>query len=162
MLEKLKRTEVWFKLVLLAFFGFWYARAFSFPQQSRQFPHLIAVPSLILTLISLITDFTKEKEVQGEIAGTDDSELTTLDESARKERRKRFWQAWVIILVSMAVGFLGGFLFSAFFLLLGFALLFGNRNNLIKNMILAVGITMATYVTFQWFMDVPLLRGVLW
>jgi uncharacterized membrane protein YfcA len=162
MLDKLKRTGVWFRLVLLAFFGFWYAEAFSFPQQSRQFPHLIAVPSLILTLISLIIDFTNKKEVKGEIAGTDDAELTTLDESARKERKRRFWKAWGIILVSMAVGFLGGFLFSAFLLLCGFALFFGSRHNLIKNMILAVVITIATYMTFQWFMDVPLLRGLLW
>jgi hypothetical protein len=152
MLNKLKRTEVWFKLVLLAFFGFWYAQAFSFPEQSRQFPHLIAVPSLILTLISLIIDFTKKKEAAGEIAGTDDTELTVLDETARKERKIRFWQAWGIILVSMAVGFLGGFLFSAF----------GSRENRVKNLIYAVAITMATYMTFQWFMDVPLLRGALW
>ena len=162
MLEKLKRTEVWFKLILLAFFGFWYAQAFSFPEQSRQFPHLIAVPSLILTLISLIIDFTKKKEAAGEIAGTDDTELTVLGESARKERKKRFWQAWGIILVSMLVGFLGGFLFSAFFLLVGFALLFGNRENRVKNLVYAAAITIATYLTFQWFMDVPLLRGVLW
>jgi hypothetical protein len=162
MLEKLKRTEVWFKLVLLAFFGLWYAQAFSFPEKSRQFPHLIALPSLILTLISLIIDFSRKKEIPGKIAGADDSTLAMLDSSTRKERRKRFWQAWGIILVSMAVGFFGGFLFSAFFLLVGFALLFGSSGNLIKNMILAVVITMATYVTFQWFMDVPLLRGVLW
>jgi hypothetical protein len=162
MLEKLKRTEVWFKLVLLTLFGFWYAQAISFPEKSRQFPHLIAVPSLILTLISLIIDFARKREIPGEIAEGNDSNLIILDASARKEQRKRFWQAWGIILASMAVGFLGGFLFSAFFLLVGFALFFGSRGNLIKNMILAVVITMATYVTFQWFMDVPLMRGVLW
>jgi hypothetical protein len=162
MLEKLKRTEVWFKVVLLAFFGILYAQAFSFPQQSRQFPHLIALPSLILTLVSLVIDFAGKKMATGQIAGTEDAELTTLDESARRERKKRFWQAWGIILVSMAIGFLGGFLFSAFSLLVGFAFLFGRKENLRKNLIYAVAITIATYLVFQWFMDVPLLRGTLW
>ncbi len=162
MLQKLRRTEVWFKAVLLSFFGFFYVQAFSFPPQSRQFPHLIALPSFILTLVSLVIDLTGKKEGTGEIAGTDDAELTTLDESVRRERRIRFWQAWGIILVSMAIGFLAGFLFSALSLLVGFAFLFGKRENLTKNLIYAVVITIATYLTFQWFMDVPLLRGVLW
>jgi hypothetical protein len=162
MKEKLKRTEVWFKLVLFVFFGSLYLLAFPFPEKSRQFPQLISSATLVVIVISLILDFKKKDEREKEIAGADDAELTTIDETTKRVRTKRFLKAWGIILVSVAFGFLGGFLVSTFSFLLGFALFFGKKENLFKNIAIALGITIATYVVFEIFMEVPLLEGILW
>jgi len=58
MKEKLKLTEVWFKLVLLVFFILLYLFAIPYPEKSKQFPQLIAIFSLIMIVISLIINFT--------------------------------------------------------------------------------------------------------
>lgn len=162
MREKIKRTEVWFKLILLVLFGFLYFLAIPYPEQSKQFPHLIAISILILILISLVIDFTKKDTMAREIGDADDIELKVLDETTKKKRKERFYRAWSIILISTAAGFLGGFLFSAFFFFLGFALLFGKKKDLTKNIILTVAMTILIYLTFQRIMGVPLLEGILW
>ena len=113
MLEKLKLTEVWLKIALLFVFSAFYVAALSFPEQSRQFPQLLAVASLVMTAIALVTDFTRKRAVRAEISGVDDTELKVLDADDLRARKKRYYQAWAIILFSTIVGFLGGFLFSA-------------------------------------------------
>lgn len=159
-----KRTEVWFKLVLLILFSLLYLLAIPYPEKSKQFPQLIAVFSIVMIVISLIIDLTRKGTGVGEIADVGDTELKILDETTKKARRKRFYKAWGIILVSTAIGFLGGFLFSTFSLFVGFALFFGKRTRkyLFKNIFIAVVMTILIYVAFQWIMGVPLLTGILW
>lgn len=162
MKEKLKLTEVWFKLVLIVFFGFLYLLSFPYPEKSKQFPQLLALFSLIMIVISLVIDFTKKGAVAKEITDVGDTELKVIDETDKKIRRKRFYQAWGIILVSTAIGFFVGFLFSTFFFFIGFALFFGERKNLVKNIVIAVAMTILIYLSFQWMLNVPLLTGILW
>ncbi len=162
MKEKLKLTEVWFKLVLFVFFGLLYLLAIPYPEKSKEFPQLIALLSLIMTVISLIIDFTRKGKVAEGIADVDDTELKVLDATTQKTKRKRFYKAWGIILVSTAIGFLGGFLFTTFFIFVGFALFFGKREKLFKNILIAVLMTMIIYLSFQWIMGVPLLTGIFW
>lgn len=162
MKEKLKLRKIGFRVVLFVLFGFVFIQANSYPKESKQLPQLIAISTLIMILISLIVDFTKKKKTEGEMTGVDDTELTVLDESAKKERGKRFYNAWGIILISTAIGYLGGFLFSTLFLFIGFALLFGPKKNLFRNIVITVTMTIAIYLTFQWIMKVPLLEGILW
>jgi len=162
MKEKLNLSEIAFKLVLLLFFASFYLLAISFPEKSKSFPQLIALFSLVMIVISLMMDFTRKGTETAEITDVDDTELKVLDEKARKAKKKRFYKAWGIILVAAAAGFLGGFLFTAFFFFLGFALIFGKRENLPKNIFVAVGMTVIIYFSFQWIMDVPLLHGILW
>ena len=159
--QKLNLKDVWFKLLLLVLFGFLLLQAASFPRESKQIPQIVAILTLIMILISLIVDFFKKKTAEGELTGVDDTELTVLDESAKKERRKRFYKAWGIILISTAIGFLGGFLFCTLFLFIGFAVLFGPKKNLFRNIVIAFAMTMVFYLTFQWIMMVPLLGGIL-
>jgi len=161
---RFKRTEVWFKLVLLILFSLLYLLAIPYPEKSKQFPQLIAVFSIVMIVISLIIDLTRKGTGVGEIADVGDTELKILDETTKKARRKRFYKAWGIILVSTAIGFLGGFLFSTFSLFVGFALFFGKRTRkyLFKNIFIAVVMTILIYVAFQWIMGVPLLTGILW
>jgi hypothetical protein len=138
--------------------------AIPYPEKSKQFPQLIAVFSIIMIVISLMIDLTRKETGVGEIADVGDTELKILDETTKKARRKRFYQAWGIILISTAIGFLGGFLFSTFSLFVGFALFFGKRTRkyLFKNIFIAVVMTILIYVAFQWIMGVPLLTGILW
>jgi hypothetical protein len=162
MREKLKSTDVWFKVVLLFVFGGFFILAFPYPQDSRQFPQLLAAVGLILTAAALAIDFLRVQDAEGEIGGVDDTELMVLDAATRKARRRRFYQAWAIILVSTAVGFLGGFLFSTVLLFAGFGLVFGRRENRVKNAIVAAVLTGVVYFVFGRIMAVPLLDGVLW
>jgi len=161
MKEKLKLTEVWFKLILLAGFIYFYLGAVDYPPRSKQFPQLIAAITIILLVISLIMDFAQKNKKEMVIGDADDTELKVIDDESRKLRRKRFIRAWAIVLVSIACGFLGGFLFSTFFLFLGFALIFGKRENLLRNIAVGIGMTVAVYIVFDFLMGVPLLEGML-
>jgi hypothetical protein len=162
MKEKPKPTEVWFKLVLFVFFGLFFLLAIPYPEKSKQFPQLIAVFSLIMIVISLIIDFTWKGRVAEGIADVDDAELKVLDSPIQKTKRKRFYKAWAIILISTAMGFSGGFLFTTFFLLMGFALFFGERGNLFKNTVVAVAMTIIIFFIFQWVFQIPLLKSFIW
>lgn len=161
---RFKRTEVWFKLVLLILFSLLYLLAIPYPEKSKQFPQLLAIVSLIFIVISLFMDFTRKQAGAGVITDVDDTGLKVLDKETRKAKKKRFYQAWGIILVSTAIGFLGGFLFSTFFLFVGFALFFGKRTKkmIVKNFIIAIGMTIVIYFIFEWIMHVPLLAGIFW
>ncbi len=162
MRERFKSTEVWVKIALLVVFGGFYVLAIPFPQDSRQFPQLLASISLVLTAIALGMDFVRRQVVEGMVGGVDDTELMVLDAATRRARRKRFYQAWTILLASTAAGFLGGFLLSTVFLFAGFGLAFGNRENRVRNTVVAVAMTVLVYVVFGRIMAVPLLDGVLW
>ncbi len=162
MKEKFRLTEVWFKFALLVVFSAFYLLALPFPELARQFPQMLAVLSIALTVIALGLDFTRKQAVQGEISDVDDTELKVVDEDSRRFRRKRYYQTWAIILVSTGVGFLIGFLFSALCLLAGFALVFGTRDKLTGNLIIAVVTTLLVYLVFGMLMQVPLVGGILW
>jgi hypothetical protein len=162
MREKFKSTEVWFKIVLLFVFSGFFILAIPYPQESRQFPQLLAAISVVLTAIALAADFLRPQAIAGEIGDVDDTELRVLDAPTRSARRRRFYQAWTIILISAGAGFLGGFLFSTILLFAGFGLAFGRGENRARNAIVAVAMTVLVYFVFGRIMAVPLLSGVLW
>jgi uncharacterized MAPEG superfamily protein len=60
------------------------------------------------------------------------------------------------------MGFSGGFLFTTFFLLMGFALFFGERGNLFKNTVVAIAMTIVIFFIFQWIFEIPLLKSFIW
>ncbi len=161
MKEKFKLTEVQCKIVLLFVFSAFYLLANSFPEESRQFPQLLAAFSLVLTVIALIADFSRRDSAQGEIIGVDDTELKVLNTHTKKARRRRYYQAWAIIFVSTGIGFLGGFLYSTVCLFAGFGAVFGSRKKLVNNMIIALAMTVVVYFIFGRAMGVPLLEGML-
>ena len=151
-----------FKLLLMILFGCFYALAIPYPEQSRQFPQLVAILGLIILAASFLVDMLNKTTVRTEISQVDDAELRGKEERGKGEKRKRFYKAWAIILVSFGAGLLGGFAFTAFFLFVGFALFFGSRQKLLKNMIIAVVMTVCIFLIFQEVMGVPLLTGILW
>jgi len=162
MIQKLKSGEVLFKVILLIVFGAFYIGSLSYPHDSRQFPQLLSSLGVILTVIALVIDFIRKQVLEGEIGDVDDTELRVLDAKTKRARRKRFYQAWAIILSAAGIGFLGGFLFSTIWLFIGFGVLFGRRDQWVKNTIVAVALTVLVYFVFESVMGVPLLDGVLW
>jgi Flp pilus assembly protein TadB len=162
MREKFRLSEVWFKIGLLFLFSAAYLLALPFPEKSRQFPQLIALASLALTVIALVLDFSRRSTVPTEIAGVDDTETQVLDGAARRAQRKRYYTAWAVVVVSVGAGILGGFLFSALFLIGGFSLLLGSREKLKRNTLAGLAIMAGVYIVFGKLMGVPLLSGLLW
>lgn len=162
MKEKLRSPEVWCKVGLVFIFGAFYVTAGPYPEKAREFPRLLASVSLMLAVVSLAVDLSRKETVRAVIGDVDDTELKTLDEGAKRERRGRFYRAWAIIAVSTAAGFLGGFLLTAFFLFAGFAVIFGPRRDLFRNAVVSVAATAVIYFLFERLMGVPLLEGILW
>lgn len=160
-LKTLKRADVKIKIALLVFFALFYVLAIPFPQKSRQFPQLIAACSLVAVVVALVRDFTTKPAAGVRISGVDDTELSGTDEKGVREKRKRFYRAWAIILVSVGAGLIGGFLFTTFLLFGGFAVFFGRRQELARNIAVAVAMTVGIYLAFAWLMGVPLLSGIL-
>ncbi len=161
MKEKLVSTDFWCKLVLLFVFGSFYVLARPFPEESRQFPQLLAAISLLLTLVALAADFVGRGAVGGEVGSVDDTELKPVDPETRSARSRRFWQAWAILLASAGVGFAGGFIYSVIGLFAGFALAFGSGEKRAGNLFVAAALAAAVYFVFGKLMGVPLMQGLL-
>jgi hypothetical protein len=161
MKEKFASTDFWCKLALLFVFGAFYLLARSFPQESRQFPQLLAAISVLLTVVALAADFVQQGGTRGEIGDVDDTELKPVDAETKSARSRRFWQAWAILLASAGAGLAGGFLYSVIGLFAGFALAFGNGEKRTGNLFVAAGLTAAVYFVFGKLMGVPLMAGML-
>jgi hypothetical protein len=156
--ETLKRLDVWCKIVLMLLFVWLYILARSYPSESRQFPQLIAVFTLVILVISLIRDFLGMTTAATEAAEASDAGFQATDQKqSQKERKKRFYLAWGMILISTAIGFWGGFLITTFLLFMGFALFFGEKKHLLRNSLTAITVTVVIYFVFEWFMRIPLL-----
>ncbi len=145
------QTDFWFRVFLFALFLFLYLISSSYPEKSKQFPHLIAIFSLIIIAISFLIDFIKKGKFEKQ-----NNELKSL------EKRNRFYKAWGIILISITLGFFGGFILTAFFLFFGFSIFFGRKRNLLKNVIVSLTITIIIFFIFQWIFGTPLLKGFIW
>lgn len=162
MKEKLKLMDVQIKLALAVIFIFAYFFSMPYPEKSRAFPQLISVVSLIFVVLSLFFDFKKKEVVAVQLTDIDDDEVKVLSAEEKLVRKQRFYKAWAIMIFSTLMGFLGGFLISAFFFFLCFAFVFGEKKKLVKNIVITVVMTIITYVIFEQIMGVPLLEGILW
>jgi hypothetical protein len=185
MLAGLKKTEMIFKicLVILFLFLMWVSR--TYPRNSRLFPQILGGITVILIIVSFVQDFlkirrSKEKKVVEESlpeAPPSDiveekmrwmKEVEEKAEDAGYEvletglRRKRLVESILIILISLGIGYLGGFLLIVPFYFIAFGLLHGQKKKAIKYIIIAVAITVVTYLSFTKLMGIPLLQGFLW
>ncbi len=159
MKETLQRLDVWCKIVLMALFVLLYVMARSYPSESRQFPQLIAVFTLVMLVISLVRDFLgKKTAAPPESAEASDAGFQVAgQEKGEKEKKRRFYLTWTLILISTGIGFWGGFLITTFLLFIGFALFFGEKKHLFRNSLTAIAVTAVIYFVFEWIMRVPLL-----
>lgn len=154
-----KRPDVWCKTALMALFVLLYVMARSYPSESRQFPQLIAVFTFVVLVISLVRDFFGEKRVAPpESTEASDAGFQAADQAkGPKEKKRRLYLTWGMILVATGIGFVGGFLITTFLMFIGFALFFGEKKHLLRNSLTAVAVTAVIYFIFEWIMRVPLL-----
>jgi hypothetical protein len=182
---RIKKTEWIFKICLLFFFLFlmWVGR--NYPAKSKLFPELLGGITILFILISFVQDVLKlkrgEKEEKVEVKQPEPSPSSDVREETLRRlkeveehaddagyevleqsvRRKRLAQSIVIILISLGIGYLGGFLLTVPFYFIAFGILHGKKKP-IKYIIIAVVVTVVTYLSFTELMMVPLLRGLLW
>ena len=185
MVALLKRTETIFKLCLLALFLFLMWTARTYPKSSRLFPEILGTITVMFIVISFTQDFLslrrkKEKEtVEESLPEAPPSDIVEEKMRWMKEveaqaedagyemlesglRRKRLIESIAIILVSLGIGSLGGFLLTVPFYFIAFGILHGQRKKAFKYIIIALVITAVTYLSFTKLMGVPLLQGLWW
>jgi len=181
----LKRTETIFKLCLLALFLFLMWVGHTYPKDSRLFPQILGAITVLFIIVSFIQDFIslrgkKEEELVKETppeAPPSDiveekmrwmKEVEEKSEDAGYEvlettiRRKRLFQSIVIVLISLGIGYLGGFLLIVPFYFITFGILHGQKKKAIKHIIIGLAITAVIYISFTKLMGIPLLQGLLW
>ena len=183
MAKRFRPIETIFKVCLLAFFLMlmWMGR--DYPQKSRLFPEILGGITVLFIIISFVQDFLKPK---GEGKKVEVKEPESVSSDAREEtlrrlkeveekaedagyveleagvKRKRLTQGIIIILISLGIGYLGGFLLIVPFYFISFGILHGDRKRPLKYVFIAACVTVVTYLSFTWLMGVPLLRGALW
>ena len=167
----------------LFLFLMWAARPY--PKQSRLFPLILGAITVLFIIISFFQDFyklrrKKEKEVDKETPpeappsdiveekmkwmkkeleekGGEDAGYEMLETGLR---RKRLIESIAIVLISLGIGYLGGFLLTVPFYFIAFGILHGDKKKAIKYIVIALAVTAATYLSFSKLMAVPLLRGL--
>jgi Flp pilus assembly protein TadB len=75
--------------------------------------------------------------------------------------RRRFFLACACVILSVLVGSLLGFLFVVPTAFLSYGFLLGDRKHLVALIIVTVVTTALFYVGFDYFLNIPMLRGVL-
>lgn len=183
MVAFLKKTETIFKLCLICFFLLLMWTARTYPQKSRLFPTILGVITVVFLITSFVQDFLKTKKgtIKEEVKEpeappsdileekmrmireveekAEDAGYEVLEESLRK---KRLWQSVAIILISLGIGYVGGFLLTVPFYFICFGLFHGQKKQALKYIIIAIGVTLVTYLGFTTLMEVPLLKGLWW
>jgi putative exporter of polyketide antibiotics len=140
--------NLFFHMGVLSFFLLllWDSRRYSF--ESRLYPQVIGIIALILIAVSLFQHFRGEEQEK------------VLD-SLASLRRTRFLQISLILVFATAIGFLGGFLLSVLCYYVAYAFFQEDKTKLLRTLSIGIALTVIFYISFGWFLNVPLLRGVL-
>lgn len=187
MAKWLRNPKSIFKFGLLAFFLLLMWTGRTYPEESRSYPELLFGVTVIFIIVSFIQDYIKSIKSKGEkkreevkkpepppsdIREEKSRWIKEIEEKSEGEagyellekglRKKRLWQSILIILVSLVIGYLGGFLLTVPFYFVGFGILHGQRKQTLKYIIIALGFTLVVYLFFTSLMGVPLLRGIFW
>ncbi len=138
--------DFFFQVTLLGFFSLLIWESRSYPLESKFYPRIISVIALILLLISMARHFREKEE-------------TKVENPEYALRRRRFVEITLVIIVATLLGFIGGFLLSILCYYVGYALFQRGRISLVRALAIGVTLTVLFYLSFGWFMNVPLLRG---
>ena len=184
MIKWLRNTESMVKAGLLLFFLILIWTSQRYPEKSRLYPELLCAVAVILIVASFAQDFIrpkgekrKEERKEPEPPPSDirEEKLRWVKEMETKSegdagyelleeglRKRRLRQSILIILVSLVIGYLGGFLLTVPFYFIAFGMLHGQKKGILKYIIIALGITLITYLFFTSLMGVPMLKGLWW
>jgi len=156
-LDLFKSGDVLFLLAIFLIFLFFLKESFNYPQDSRSFPEVIILSTLILSGILLVVYFffpslrsTISPEPEGE-------------ETHREwKTRGRFYRGWMSIIISILTAFLFGFLFLIPGSFISYTLLLGRKGMFMKILLLSLATTLLVYIVFDHFLGIPTMRGYLW
>lgn len=140
-------TDFFFQAGVLSFFLLLLWDSRRYPFESRLYPQVIGIIALILVAVSLFQHFREEQE--------------KVTDSVVSLRRTRFFQISLILVFATALGFLGGFLLSVLCYYVAYAFFQEDKTKLLRTLIIGIALTVIFYISFGWFMNVPLFRGVL-
>lgn len=158
-LDLFKKGDVLFLLVIFLIFLILLRDSFNYPSESRGFPELIILSTLILSGSLLIVYFfiptLKRVLVSPEIVG---------GEEMRREwgTRGRFFRGWISIGISLLAAFFFGFVFLIPASFISYTLLLGRKGVFAKIFLLSVATAVLVYMVFGHFLGVPMMRGFLW
>jgi hypothetical protein len=185
MTKRLRLTETIFKLGLMGFFVMLLFMSRDYPEKSKLFPQILGVITIMFVILSFIQDILKARRPEEKVELKEPEPAPVLsdarEETLRRlkeveeqaedagykelesgEKKKRVTQGIIIILISLLIGYLGGFLLIVPFYFISFGILHGDRKKAWKYVLIGVAVTVVTYFSFTWLMGVPLLRGELW
>lgn len=152
-----KNGDVLFLLAVFLIFLFFLKDSFNYPKDSRSFPDVIILSTLILSGFLLVVYFffpsLKRTIVSPEPEG---------GETHREwKTRGRFYRGWLSIIISILAAFLFGFLLLIPVSFISYTLLLGRKGMLLKVLLLALATTFLVYVVFDRFLGIPMMRGYL-
>lgn len=143
-------VDLFFQLGLLSLFLLLIWESRSYPFESRFYPQILGWITVAFLLFSLIRHFVeKGKE---EVA---DPGVAT--------RRRRIFQISLVVILATVLGLVGGFIISVLCYYVTYALFQKNikkeRYGLLRTLGIGIALTVLFYISFGWFLNVPLFRG---
>ena len=184
MTKWLRNTELLVKLGFLAFLLLLLWTGRTYPEKSRLFPEYLCGITIILIIASITLDFIKVKGKKKNRKGIDlerpsstamEGQMRRIKEMEAKSetdagyellqkgvREKRLRESILIIIFALIISCIGGLLLTVPFFYIVFGFLHGGKKHIVKYIIIASGITLLVYLSFSYFMGVPLLQGLWW
>lgn len=145
MMKKLN-VDLFFQFGLLSFLLLLMWESRRYPFESRIYPQIIGGITIAFLLISLIRHFMEKRK---EVAADPSAAL----------RRRRVFQISLIVILATVLGFICGFIVSVLCYYVAYALFQKDRSDFARTLSIGVALTVLFYISFGWFMNVPLLRG---
>jgi len=157
-LRLFRKGEILFLLSIFLFFLILFRESFNYPSDSRSFPKLIILCTLILSGILLMVTFFIPGLRNVVISPEPEGE----ERFSKEWRRGRFYRGWLSIIISLLSAFLFGFIFLIPASLISYTLLLGRGSMFLKVLALSIMTTILLYVLFELFLGIPMMRGILW
>ena len=158
-LKLFKKGEVLFLLIIFFFMLVVLRESSTYPSDTRAFPRLIILGTLILSVILLAVTFfmpsVKKAVVTPEPDGDEGS-------STEWKTRGRFYRGWLSIITSLVAAFLFGFIFFIPVSFISYTVLLGRKRVLVKAVLLSLVTAAVVYIVFDRFLGIPTMRGLLW
>ena len=158
-LNRLKQGDVLFLLTIFLIFLILLRDSYNYPSESRSFPQLIILGTLILSggllAVYLFVPTLRDILVAPE---SDDDKETRME----WENRGRFSRGWMSIAISLVAAFFFGFIFLIPVSFISYMLLLGRKTMFIKILLLSLGTALLVYIVFDHFLGIPTMHGFLW
>ncbi len=158
LLSQFKKGDVQFLLIIFLIFSILLRNSFQYPLESRTFPQLIILVTLILSggllAVHLFAPTIRDILIVPEPEGDQAPPLSP-------QNNCRFWRGWLSIAISLVVAFFFGFIFLIPASFISYVLLLGRKTMFIKILLLSLGTVLLVYILFDRFLGIPTMHGFL-